>query len=57
MTYRSIDNVKELLEASGFEIVELNGTNLFSCVLPNVALSATYAPTKPKRHMANCYAC
>lgn len=42
MTHWSLKVVKAMLKARGFQVLELDGTNILSCIIPRVALSATY---------------
>lgn len=49
LVYRSLRMVKALLEERGFRIIRLDGANIFSTVLPQVALSSTYSEARSKR--------
>jgi len=48
LTYYSLKSIKAMLKANGFEILELDGVNIFSSALPQVALTATYPPDNLK---------
>lgn len=48
LTYHRLGVIKRLLRENGFEILNLDGINILSCLLPEIALTATHKSSQTK---------